>query len=149
MRGNARLCVLALMEQGSAVAIIVAAPDPSFMPIQSYRDLFVWQKTFDLAFDVYQLTRTFPRDERFGMTAQVRRAAMSISNNIAEGHGRATRGEFLNSLSIARGSANETENCLLLSQRLEFASVMSVQPMLTDINQILRMLAKLRSRLRE
>ena len=68
------------------------------MPFHSYRNLVVWQKSFDLAFNVYQLTRNFPREELFGMTAQLRRSGMSISNNIAEGHGRATRGEFLNAL---------------------------------------------------
>ncbi len=79
------------------------------MPFQSFRELIVWRKSIDLTIDVYRLTRNFPPDERFGITAQVRRAVMSVSNNIAEGHGRATRGEFRNSLSIARGSANEVE----------------------------------------
>jgi four helix bundle protein len=88
------------------------------MPYHSYRDLRVWQEAVELTVDVYQLTRRFPSDERFGATAQFRRAAMSITNNIAEGHGRATRGEFLNSLSDARGSANEVENCLIVSGRL-------------------------------
>ena len=60
------------------------------MPFESYRELIVWQKSVDLAVEVYRLTRGFPAEERFGMTAQVRRAALSISNNIAEGHGRAT-----------------------------------------------------------
>ena len=119
------------------------------MPFQSYRDLIVWQKAFDLAFDVYCLTQSFPRDERFGITAQVRRAAIAISNNIAEGHGRATRGEFLNALSAARGSANEVENCLLFSQRLNYVSEAVIQPLFTRINEILRMLAKLRSRLQQ
>lgn len=119
------------------------------MPFQSYRELIVWQKSVDLTFGVYSLTRTFPRDERFGMTAQVRRAAMSISNNIAEGHGRATRGEFLHALSIARGSANEVENCLFLSRRLDFATEAAILPLLAQIDEILRMLAKLRSRLKQ
>jgi four helix bundle protein len=117
------------------------------MPFNSYRELIVWQRSFDLAFEVYQLTRPFPSDERFGITAQLRRAALSISNNIAEGHGRATRGEFLNALSVARGSANEVENCLLFSQRLGFAREPEIGPLLRRINEILRMLARLRSRL--
>ena len=118
------------------------------VPFGSYRDLIVWQKSVDLAVDVYRLTRDFPPDERFGITAQVRRAVMSISNNIAEGHGRATRGEFLNALSVARGSANEVENCLLVSKRLEFVSEVAIQPLLALIDEVLRMLAKLRIRLR-
>ena len=98
---------------------------------------------------VYRLTRHFPPDERFGITAQVRRVALSISNNIAEGHGRATPGEFLNALSAARGSANEVENCLLVSQRLEFVTEATIQPLLALIDEILRMLAKLRVHLRK
>ena len=115
------------------------------MPFHSYRNLVVWQKSFDLAFNVYQLTRNFPREELFGMTAQLRRSGMSISNNIAEGHGRATRGEFLNALSVARGSTNEVENCLLMSERLNYGSIDTIDPLLTQIGEIQRMLAKLRS----
>ena len=119
------------------------------VPFGSYRDLTVWQKSVDLAADVYRLTRDFPPDERFGITAQVRRAVMSISNNIAEGHGRATRGEFLNALSVARGSANEVENCLFVSKRLELVSEAAIQPLLAQIDEVLRMLAKLRVHLRK
>ena len=119
------------------------------MPFQSYRELIVWQKAIELTSEVYSLTRGFPSDERFGITSQVRRAAMSISNNIAEGHGRATLGEFLNALSVARGSSNEVENCLLVSQRLQFATEAQVQPLLTLTNEILRMLAIFRAHLRK
>ena len=119
------------------------------MPFESYRDLVFWQKSVDLAVDVYRLTRDFPPGERFGMTAQVRRAAMSISNNIAEGHGRATRGEFLNALSVAHGSANEVENCLLVSQRLEFVTGAAIRPLLTLICEIRRMMASFRVQLRK
>jgi four helix bundle protein len=115
------------------------------MPFQSYQQLIVWQKSVDLTVDIYRLTRGFPADERFGMTSQIRRAVMSISNNISEGHGRATKGEFLFSLSVARGSANEVENCLLVSQRLEFAPQTDIEPLLTRINSILRMLARHRT----
>ena len=118
------------------------------MPFGTYRDLIVWQKSVDLAVYVYRLTRDFPPDERFGVTSQVRRAAISISNNIAEGHGRATRGEFLNALSVARGSTNEVENCLLVSQRLEFVTETAVQPLLDLTNEISPMLSKLRASLR-
>ena len=118
------------------------------MPFGSYRDLIVWQKSVDLAVDVYRLTRDFPPDERFGITARLRRTVMSISNNIAEGNGRSTRGEFLNALSVARGSANEVENCLLVSKRLEFVSEAAIQPLLALLTEVLRMLAKLRVHLR-
>ena len=118
------------------------------MPFGTYRELAVWQKAFDLACDVYQLTRGFPPDERFGMTAQLRRAATSISNNIAEGHGRATLGEFLNSLSVARGSLNEVENCLLISQQLHYAADSKILPYLKSLEEISRMLAKFRAQLK-
>ena len=121
---------------------------PFYLPFQSFRELIVWRKSIDLTIDVYRLTRNFPPDERFGITAQVRRAVMSVSNNIAEGHGRATRGEFRNSLSIARGSANEVENCLIVSTRLQFGSEEDIQPLLARTNEVQRMLASLRARLK-
>jgi four helix bundle protein len=118
------------------------------MPFQSYRELVLWQRSVDLAVDVYRLTRDFPSEERFGMTSQVRRAALSISNNIAEGHGRATRGEFLNALSVASGSTNEVENCLLVSQRLGFVTDVSIQPHLILSGEVSRLMAKFRIQLR-
>jgi four helix bundle protein len=118
------------------------------MPFGSYRDLVAWQKAVDLACDVYSLTRNFPADERFGMTAQLRRAALSVSNNIAEGHGRDTRGEFLNSLSASRGSANEVESMLIVAKRLGYASATETQPHLIEVDDCLRLLAGLRSHLK-
>jgi four helix bundle protein len=119
------------------------------MSIKSYRDLIVWKKSLTLACDVYRVTATFPRTELFGLTTQLRRSAVSVPSNIAEGHGRATRGEFLNALSIARGSANEVETLLLVSQRLRFGNQEAVQQLLAEIDEVLRMLARMRSRLRE
>lgn len=119
------------------------------MSIRSYRDLVVWQKSQRLAGDVYQLTATFPKDERYGITAQIRRAALSVPCNIAEGHGRETRGEFLNQLSVARGSANEVESLLLFGQQLGYGDQAVVTHLLIEIDQVLRMLARMRSRLRE
>jgi four helix bundle protein len=138
-----------VMSEGLVGAMLRATTSPFFMPFKSYRELKVWQKAVDLAFDVYCLTRTFPREERYGLTAQLRRAALSVSNNIAEGHGRATVGEFLNALSSARGSANERESCLLFSHRLQYATDQEIEPLLKGIDEILRMLTKLRSRLKD
>ena len=76
---------------------------------QSYRDLVVWQTAMALAVDCYQLTRNFPRDEMFGLTSQIRRAAASIPANIAEGHGRENTGAFIQHLRIAQGSSKELE----------------------------------------
>ena len=119
------------------------------MPINSYRDLIVWKKSMTLIFDTYRVTSAFPKDERFGLTAQLRRAAVSIATNISEGHGRATRGEFLNQLSIARGSANEAETLLLVSQQLGFGDQSAIDKLLSELSEILRMLARMRSRLKE
>jgi four helix bundle protein len=95
------------------------------------------------------MTAEFPKDERFGLTLQLRRAAVSIPSNIAEGHGRASRGEFLNQLSVARGSANEVETLILVSRRLDFGNQAAGEQLLAEIDEILRMLARMRSRLRE
>lgn len=119
------------------------------MPVKSYRDLIVWKKSVTLVCDIYRMTSQFPRDERFGLTAQLRRAAVSIPSNIAEGHGRATRGEYLNALSVARGSANEVETLILISQRLDFGQQASAEQLIAEIDEIIRMLSRLHSRLRE
>jgi len=92
------------------------------MALKTYRDLGVWQKAMDLVVEVYRLTRTFPSEEKFGLTAQSRRAAVSIPANIAEGYGRTHRGDYLRHLSMARGSLTELETHLTLAVRLEFVT---------------------------
>src|SRR5690242_12800716 len=101
------------------------------MPINSYRDLRVWQESVALVTSVYELTQRFPKEERYGLTAQVRRATVSISANISEGHGRSTRGEYLNQLSVARGSINEVETLLTVSCNLAFVTESRVEPLET------------------
>ncbi|NNM84475.1 MAG: four helix bundle protein [Phycisphaerales bacterium] len=86
--------------------------------LSSYRDLMVWQKSIALALKIYEITRNYPSEERFGTTSQMRRAATSIPANIAEGQARRSTGEFLHSLGIARGSLAELETFLILSERL-------------------------------
>jgi four helix bundle protein len=88
--------------------------------IKSFKDLIIWQKAIDLAVEVYQLTKVFPKEEMFGLTNQLRRAACSISLNIAEGYGRNTTKSYINSLYIAEGSLRELESGLILSTRLNF-----------------------------
>jgi four helix bundle protein len=119
------------------------------MVVESYKDLLVWQKSIDLACDVYSLTRHFPRDERFGMTAQVRRSTVSISSNIAEGNGRATTADYLNFLSHSRGSLFETDSLLVLSGRLEFADSSDLDHLFRSTDEISRMLAGLRTSLKK
>ena len=117
------------------------------MAIQSYRELEVWQMAMNLAEQCYQVTRTFPKEEMFGMTSQIRRAAASIPANIAEGQGRQHTKEFLNHLSIARGSLKELETHLLLSQRVGLLTEAKVKPLLEMTDRISRMLSALRQAL--
>lgn len=88
--------------------------------IKSYQDLVAWQKAMELVEQVYILARGLPPEERFGLAAQMQRSAVSIPANIAEGQGRKHRKEFVNHLSIARGSLAETETHILLLGRLGY-----------------------------
>ncbi len=88
---------------------------------QSFRDLLVWQRSMALTTAVYQLTRAFPREEAFGLTSQLRRSAISIPSNIAEGHGRLSAPEFRRFLLIARGSSCELQTQLEVAANLGFA----------------------------
>jgi four helix bundle protein len=90
------------------------------MRVQSYRDLRVWNAAVELTLEVYRITELFPPSERFGLTSQLRRAAVSVASNIAEGHARSTRGEYRNALSIARASAIEVEVQLFLAERIGY-----------------------------
>src|SRR5919204_4156129 len=87
---------------------------------RSYKDLVVWQKGIALAKLVYQLTKDFPSDEKFGLVAQMRRAAVSVPSNIAEGQARHTTGEFIQFISHAEGSVAELDTQLILSIELRF-----------------------------
>ena len=92
------------------------------MPVQNYRQLIVWQKAMELVGMVYDLTDTFPSDERFGLTQQIRRAVVSVPSNIAEGQGRNSTKEFINHLSIAYGSLMETETQTLIAEMRKYVS---------------------------
>src|SRR5687767_14162747 len=90
------------------------------MGFKAYTDLTVWQKGMSLVAAVYRATEFLPNHERYGLSSQLRRAAISIPSNIAEGYGRATRGEFLNHLSVARGSLYEVETLWHACNQLGF-----------------------------
>jgi four helix bundle protein len=91
----------------------------------------------------YRLTKTFPKEELYGMTTQIRRASVSIAANIAEGYGRKTRGEYIQFLYIAQGSLKELETHWLISQRVELASPQSVNPILNQCESVGRLLLTL------
>src|SRR5262245_49640140 len=90
--------------------------------IRSFKDLLVWQKAFELCLRIYAATRDFPADERFGITAELRKTARSIAYNIAEGHKRPTTADYLRFLGIAAGSSGELETQLLLCERLAYVT---------------------------
>ncbi len=101
------------------------ARDPT---IKSYRDLRVWQDSMALAVDCYRMTRSFPKEETFGLTSQIRRSAASIPANIAEGHGRENTQSFIQYLRIAQGSLKELETHWLLAERIGLVKTDSVDP---------------------
>lgn len=113
------------------------------MAIQSYKDLVVWQKGMELVVGVYQVTEHFPKGEQFALTNQIRRAAVPVPANIAEGHGRLHRGDFLHHLSIARGSLYEVETHLEVAMRLGYVHQEQTQESADAIQQIGRLLTGL------
>ncbi|MDR3722664.1 MAG: four helix bundle protein [Candidatus Acidoferrales bacterium] len=116
--------------------------------IKSYRDLLVWQRSMDLVVVSYEVAKLLPHHENFGLISQIRRAAVSIPANIAEGHGRRHRGDYLHQLSIARGSLLELETHLLISVRLGYLQSKDIQPSLGLADEVGRMISGLFQRLR-
>lgn len=108
--------------------------------IESYRDLTVWQRAMTLAAGCYRLTAGFPVEERYGLTAQIRRAAVSIPSNLAEGHNRRSRQAFANHVGIALGSQAELETQLLLAVSLGFAEEVAAQAVLEQAAEVGRLL---------
>ena len=111
--------------------------------IESYRDLRVWREAMDLAEVCYRLTSGFPRREIFGLSSQLRRSAVSIPANIAEGYGRDSTGSYLQFLKVAQGSLKELETHLILSTRLGFASEGEINAALTRCEAVGKMLRSL------
>lgn len=114
-----------------------------------YSDLVVWQKAMDLVIEIYKITATFPSDERFGLSSQARRAAVSIPSNIAEGHGRKATGAYINHLSIAYGSLMELETQTQIAVRLSFVPEDKTSALLKQMDEIGKMLTGLKNSLSE
>jgi four helix bundle protein len=108
--------------------------------IRSYRDLGVWQEAMALAEAAYRITTTFPKEELYGMSGQIRRSATSIAANIAEGYGREATGSYIQFLKVAKGSLRELETHLLLAQRVELVRREGVQPLLGQCDKVGKML---------
>jgi four helix bundle protein len=116
--------------------------------VKGYRDLFVWQRSMDVVERVYRLTATMPNHERYGLSSQLQRSAVSIPSNIAEGHARQSTKEYLYHLSVAIGSLAELETQLTIAVRLGYATSESMASLLSEIEEIGRMLHSLQKSLR-
>ena len=113
------------------------------MPSRNYRDLIAWQKAMDYVEAVYVATRSFPGDERYGLTSQLRRAAVSIPSNIAEGQGRGSDAELVRFLRVAHGSLRETETQGLIARRLGFLDAAPTEQLLALSAEIGRIISGL------
>lgn len=111
--------------------------------LKSFKDLKVWQKAYQLCLGMYKVTGSFPADEKFGLTSQMRRAAVSIPSNIAEGYGRKTIPDYVRCLYIAYGSTCELETQTLLSGDLKYLNDNKKESLLERINEVERMLMAL------
>ncbi len=113
------------------------------MKTSDFKNLQVWQMSMDLACEMYNLIRTLPSEERFGLCDQMRRCAISIPSNIAEGQARNSNKEFIHFLSISRGSVAELQTQLLLCIRLKYTDSLIADNLLTYLTQIDKMLSSL------
>jgi four helix bundle protein len=119
------------------------------MRIRSYQDLEVWQKAMELAEEVYRITKDFPKEELFGLTSQMRRAATSVPANIAEGWARRGTKEFLQFLNIASGSLRELETYLLLAERIGIVNQARAQALLQTLEILSKQMVNLQRSLRQ
>lgn len=118
------------------------------MAVKTYRELVGWQRAMDLVEQIYLVTKGFPREETYGLTSQIRRAAVSVPSNIAEGQGRQSTKEFINHLSIAYGSLLEVETQTLIAQRLSYITREQSSDILTTTAEIGRLINGLTTALR-
>jgi four helix bundle protein len=111
--------------------------------VKDFKELKVWHKAYGLSLSVYEASRDFPREEMYGLTSQLRRSAVSIGANIAEGCGRRSDGELVRFLQIARGSASEVEHHLLLARDLKFLNGNAHRTLEKELQEVQRMLTAL------
>jgi four helix bundle protein len=116
--------------------------------MRNYKNLLVWEKAHRLTLAVYRTTQKFPRDERFGLTSQVRRSSASVAANLAEGCGRRSDGEMGRFVQIAMGSGAELSYHLLLSKDLGYLETTEFEHLVSELDEVMRMLSSLWSRLR-
>jgi len=128
---------------------IVEESYSKYGPINSFRDLIVWQKSMDLVVGVYEITKQLPEAEKFGLTIQVRKAAVSVPSNIAEGWGRKSSGSYAQFLRISHGSLCETETQLVLCVMLKFVKQDDINSLQDQISEIAKMLRSLISKIEQ
>ncbi|MEO8405212.1 MAG: four helix bundle protein [Chitinophagaceae bacterium] len=116
--------------------------------MQNYKELKVWEKAHQITLTVYEVSKSFPRDEIYSLTSQLRRAASSIPANIGEGCGKNTQAEFAHFLNISLGSSNESEYFLILSKDLKYLTQPNFDILFTNINEIKAMLIALITKVR-
>lgn len=117
--------------------------------IKSYRDLLVWQKSMQLVVEIYEITEDLPQDEKFGITAQIRKSIVSVPSNIAEGWGRKSLGSYIQFLRIANGSLCETETQLRVCVMLKYLDENKLTTTTNKIEEVLKMLRSLVSKLEQ
>lgn len=111
--------------------------------LRNYKELKVWQKSYRLCLEIYKITKRFPKEERYGLTSQIRRSAVSVPSNIAEGYGRKTTPEYIRFLYIAYGSNCEMETQILLSGDLGYIETDKLEILQVGIGEVERMLKAL------
>ena len=116
--------------------------------ITSFKDLIVWQRSMALVVQIYQSTQKFPREEIYGLTSQIRRSAVSIPSNIAEGHARRSDPAFAHHLDIALGSAAELETQLTIALKIDYMPRSDYDPLISVLSEIVRVIYGLRSKLK-
>ena len=107
--------------------------------MHNLKELKIWNKAIDLTVETYKATANFPSEEKYGLTSQIRKSAVSIPSNIAEGAGRNSNGEFVHFLGIANGSSYELQTQLIVSNKLQLISDETVSPLLNQIDEIQKM----------
>jgi four helix bundle protein len=117
--------------------------------MQRFTDIRVWQRAHALVLEVYRATTSFPKEERYGLTSQLRRAALSVPTNVAEGAKRDSNGDYARFLNIAEASLAEAQYLLLLSRDLGYLEACVADAMIVESQQIARMLSKLRDKVSE
>ena len=111
--------------------------------LKNYKELKVWQKSYKLCLDVYKRTGSFPKEEIYGLVSQIRRSAVSVPSNIAEGYGRKTTADYTRFLYIAYGSLCELETQIMLSNDLGFLEPGNLENLIADLSEVERMLKAL------